>query len=733
MSDSQTPSTIHDVFPLVPEDALPGLLVGLTARDAAEELATHGESDSAFANIADWMLRHPSSCLGSMLPGLWLARDTPINSPDLAVRNLAALSRLSLVVWGDVLELTPSHLIDIQGFGEGCLRPFLTVAASVATEACCLAAPPKTCPTVDAFEPRRFTPRLGFRVSEFKRLADWAMSEKGAVSVADLLAACAASSLPDDIALLSDALRTMRLDEVVGFAPTESIEKLVTDLCGVLDKRMQTIFLARISLNNQRTLDDLATELGGITKERVRQVSVKAEEKIREALRSSRFTRVVWRAHSLSTMLGAAIPRGPQLENAFNVVANGVSDAGRERVLDLLLWLAGPYSWESSLGWLCKAEVPDRNVLESCSDERGRVDLDRVRSRLAEVGLLPDAQTTWIEQVGRVKFVEGSWLLWDGSVPDKAFRLLEIWGEPATPEQIVDAIGEGHDLKASRNRLFDDERFMRVDMNRIGLRSWGLEEYSSIAEEIDQELERRGGPADIDDVVSTLVSRFSLREASVWLYVTAPMFVIEGSTVRRRTTGDPLPAVQPVTEIPDCYLLGPDSLVWRMDISTETLRGSGRLLPSPIGAWLGVLPGGRLSLAANGGTVRVTWPGTSPNGPSLGSVRFLAEALNAQPGDQGLLCFHRDSKTIALTVIDREAMEAAQGLRRLSLLTGIPHADGDAGFLHALGVALGTRGTRAAVCAELMRRGEHELASLIPPESVSPDLDAAIDAMRDLF
>ena len=63
-------------------------------------------------------------------------------------------------------------------------------------------------------------------------------------------------------------------------------------------------------------------------------------------------------------------------------------------------------------------------------------------------------------------------------------------------------------------------------------------------------------------------------------------------------------------------------------------------------------------------------------------------------------------------------------------------------LLHGEGVATGaglaatagaTTGTLAAVGAALRGRGESALAALVPPESESPELDAAIDALKNLF
>jgi hypothetical protein len=733
MSDNQQPSLIGQVFPLVPKDALPNLLLGLTARDSAIALAMHSESETAFDNIAKWMLSVPSTSLGSILPGLWLARDDRINSPNLPVRNVVALNRLGVTVWGDVLELTASHLLDIRGFGEGSLQTFLAVAACVSVTACCSARPPTRCPTVDVFEPRLFAPRLGFRVRVLRRLADWAANEEDASNIADLLGACLGGQMPDDIAELLETLRQTRLVDIFpDVARTETLGLLVTDLYGVLDPRKQTIFLGRISLYSLRTLEDLASELG-ITRERVRQLSVQAEERILDALKSSRFAPIGWRAHSLALALGTAVPPGPLLDAAIERVARGVPVECRERVMDLLFWIAGPYTRDSVTGWLRNAELPSPTLVAECSDERGRVDVDRVLERLAAGGLTAEAQTAWIDQVGKVKFVDGRWLLWDGSMPDKAARLLELWGNPATPEQIVLAIDEGHEIRSARNRLFDDERFVRVDMTRVGLRSWGMEEYSSIAEEIEKELEARGGVADLDDLIATLVDRFSLRETSIRSYAYAPMFVREGKTIRRRQSGDAHDPVAPVTEVPCCYLLGSDVLTWRVEVTADTIRGSGRQLPASIAAWLGLMPGGRKSFNAAGSTVGVTWPETSALGAALGSIRPLIHRIGASLGDQLLLRFDRDNSNIEASLVDPLAVSEAQCFRRLSLLTGIPHVGGDDSFLQALGVALGTRGTRAAIASEFRRRGEEELAALMPPEATSPDLDAAIDAMADLF
>jgi hypothetical protein len=330
MSNPQPPCTIRVAFPLIPTEALAGLVADLTVHDPITSLAG---SPAAYEPIADWMLRHPAVCLGTALPGLWLARDEEIQSATLPVRIITAFAKQGITVWGEVLDWSPSFLFDLQGFGEGCLLSFLTMAVQVSAEACGRQMPPSRAPLVDTFEPRCLPPSSSFRQTEFRRLVDWAVNEANALTFGDFVSACSRTHIPEDISLLLGDLRSTQLrDMIPGIVREERLEMLVLDLSGILDKRSQTIFQGRTSLKNARTLDELGNELG-VTRERVRQLSVLAEEKVRQALLTARFVPVGWRAHTLRQMLGMAVPAEcPQFDEAIRQVMNGVSDAGRERV-----------------------------------------------------------------------------------------------------------------------------------------------------------------------------------------------------------------------------------------------------------------------------------------------------------------------------------------------------------------------------------------------------------------
>jgi hypothetical protein len=725
---------ILSALPHLPESCLAGFLTGFSPRDSINSLVHSAELTSVCDAVARWMLQNPSRGLGTTLPGLWLARDQEIQIGPLPVRIGKALTRLSITVWGDVLELTPSILLDICGFGQGSLEPFLTAAVAVSMEACSHQAPPTRVPTVDSFEVRCFPRRPSFKAAQFACLVDWAVSEMNATVLNDVMTISSQPQLPEDIVLLCDAIRMTPLADLVpGVARKEPLETILVDLWGVLDERDRLIFAGRISLNHQCTLEGLANQVG-VTKERVRQLALRAESRIRDALATPRFTPIGWRAHTLLARLGTAVPGNTEhLKDAIEFVTRGMSDTDRVRILDLLFWLAGPYTWDSDTGWLRSGEIPGPEVIDAYADERGNVDLLRLQQHLAKCGMLPAVQPVWCDQIGNLRKIGDCWMKWVGTIADKAARILDVWGKPATPEEIVVGIGEGHDVRGTRARLFEDERFMRVDMTRVALRSWGLEEYSTIAEEIDQEIDRQGGTADINELVSTLIARFNLREQSIRIGTNAPMFFIHDGTIRRRTEADPHDPVPPVTTTAGCYLLRPEVLAWRIEINTDSLRGSGRPMPTSIAAWLGVLPGSRRSLIAEGDMVNVSWPATSGSGPSLGSIRSQLETEEAGVGDEVLVVFGREKGTVAVTRLDPVAVNSTQGIERLSILTGLSLEDGGTLFLHALGQALGTRGTHASIKAALRERGESALAALVPIEEESPDLDEAIAALKGLF
>ena len=309
--------------------------------------------------------------------------------------------------------------------------------------------------------------------------------------------------------------------------------------------------------------------------------------------------------------------------------------------------------------------------------------------------------------------------------------LLALLKRPATADELNEMIGEGHSVRSLRNRLLDDERFVRTDRRRTGLRRWGLEEYSGIVDEIEEEIERRGGEADVDDLVRTITTQFGLRIGSVISYTTVPRFVIESRRIRVRRAEEPYVPTRTLFDEAGAFLIDDDRCSYRLRVDGDVLRGSGRSLPQGVGAWLGVQPGARRRVRLpDGDLLLVSWPESALLGPALGSLRRQAIALGAEDGDYLLLVFDRASDGVEADVVRRVDLDAATDWRRGSLLTGLRATD-EAEFEQALAFALG-----AFSAAELRRRcrsrGEQELAELLRVET-SSELDDALERLKEVL
>src|SRR5439155_1444060 len=93
------------------------------------------------------------------------------------------------------------------------------------------------------------------------------------------------------------------------------------------------------------------------------------------------------------------------------------------------------------------------SLLASAVDEDGRVDLDKLRENLSELGLVPAAQDELIKEERAIRKIAGSWFWWHGTVADKAATVLAALGQPATAAELNDLIGEGHNQRGVRGRL----------------------------------------------------------------------------------------------------------------------------------------------------------------------------------------------------------------------------------------------------------------------------------------
>lgn len=431
----------------------------------------------------------------------------------------------------------------------------------------------------------------------------------------------------------------------------------------------------------------------GVTRERVRQLQRRTERRLRRELDDSPAASELARA--LRDSLGVAYPLDA-LGEAPELAAMAPSGADMDADERAELWRAS--IWHAGFaialrrfepaegGWALRAGVTPDDLLAGLrerAETTGRLALRDARAALAAASVSPTVVTALLDETpnGMKRFGE-TFLPWPPSLTDKAEVILRWLGRPATDVELFDLIEESRSRRGFRNRLTEDRRFMRTDRSTFALRDWGLEKYRGISDEIVAIIAQNGGDARMNDIVIAVTDRFTVAESSVRAYANAPRFVSENGRVRLRTDEPVNIAFPDPLTVAGVYRPAPDRLRYLLAVIRDTMRGSGRMVPSPVANALGVGPGkDAIYESATGVRVRISWLMASPSGPNIGSVKSLAEATGSRIGDRLALDFDLSRRAVAATRVPA----GAGGAERLRLSLGEDPGDRP---LEALAAAL---------------------------------------------
>ena len=138
-----------------------------------------------------------------------------------------------------------------------------------------------------------------------------------------------------------------------------------------------------------------------------------------------------------------------------------------------------------------------------------------------------------------------------------------------------------------------------------------------------------------------------IAETSIRSYLSAPGFVIENGTARRRTEVDGWPAVPPLNTARGAFHNGPNEIRIALPVTFDVLRGSGQTLNPAIATALGINPGQQRSFTgalpsspSSGGSRQPTAPASAPY---AGRPRLSA------PNSMTPSCWHSTCATTPLT------------------------------------------------------------------------------------
>ena len=270
-----------------------------------------------------------------------------------------------------------------------------------------------------------------------------------------------------------------------------------------LDERYQAILAKRLFAWNPKTLEEMGQEFG-VTRERVRQLEVKARGRLNDIVTGD--TRSADVARLVRTQIRGVRPLEELLAEA-PALAVEVVTVGQPawRVIDVL-----DDAYEIADGWCAEPsfEAARRDTavfLDELADAYGVVRLADVTLSDDEAGALPWLKD-WLIYLGyevRDEFV----LLKTASLNDMAAAILSIEGAPLTFDELHQKVGRGAP-GSLRNQVSTDPTFTKVDREHFALTEWGLEGYTNIRGEIGKLLEQADGELPLATVVESLVDRF---------------------------------------------------------------------------------------------------------------------------------------------------------------------------------------------------------------------------------
>jgi hypothetical protein len=499
--------------------------------------------------------------------------------------------------------------------------------------------------------------------------------------------------------------------------PDRPLPELIDEIFARLDDRQRAIAGDRLYFDPRQlqgqaaqraTLDELAQRFS-VTRERIRQIERDLRDHVLTWMNSPQAAPLTAHLSWLGTRLGSAVP-------ADDLAAAVPWHRTELTTLAIPAWrfvrtlLTG---YEQVDGWLVAGGADDLREKTRQLFADGPRPLEEAVTMVTRLGVREDVAERWLASVPHLRVLEGHVVPWPRSLHDKAEAVLGIAGAPLTPEEIQSRIGEDYSLVGVRNHLASDERFIRLDRNKYGLRSWGGDEYLGIREMIGREIERSGGEASVSTIVDSLTSRYDVSESSIRAYAGGPGFERTQRGWIRIAVPEEAEPYQPRRDVSmtrRCFR-SRDGRWWhRVDINAEHLRGSGSPLPTGFAAHLGMAPGGQLTVSIPGGEVMISWH----NQPTIGSIRPVLAEYNAAEGDHVFLTVSDGGE-----LLTRFLPAAAAGLpplnQALYLIGYTAPVASEAEGLRLIGARIGLPEgvVREEVLGRLRERGDRDILQFL--------------------
>ncbi|MFI7444278.1 sigma factor-like helix-turn-helix DNA-binding protein [Nonomuraea indica] len=493
--------------------------------------------------------------------------------------------------------------------------------------------------------------------------------------------------------------------------PDRPLPELIDSVFAALDDRQRAIARDRLYAGRRATLDELAQRFS-VTRERIRQIERDLREYVDNWLGGPEAVPLVAHVAWLRGRLGSAVP-------ADDLAAAVPWHRAELRALGIPIWrfvrtlLTG---YEQADGWLIAGGAEELREKTRQLFADGPRPLAEAVTMVSQLGVREDVAERWITSVPQIRVLDQHVVPWPRSINEKTEAVLLVSGQPLSPEEIQDRIGEDYSLVGIRNQLTADDRFRRVDRNKYGLTRWGGDEYLGIREMIAREIERAGGEASVSTIVTNLTSRYDVSESSVRAYAGGPGFErTQRGWIRVAGTspGGEAEPYQPRRDVSETRrsFRSRDGRWWhRVDVNAEHLRGSGSPLPTGFAAYLGMAPGGQLTASTPSGDVVISWH----NQPTMGSIRNVLADFKASEGDHVFLTVS-DGGELLTRYLPAAPVSLPPLNRALYLIGYTAPVNSELEGLRLIGARIGLpdTATRDEVLARLRERGDRDILGFL--------------------
>ncbi len=294
---------------------------------------------------------------------------------------------------------------------------------------------------------------------------------------------------------------------------------------GQFPSREQAIMRHRI-FRSRMTLEELGQQFG-VTRERIRQLETRLKKELNDYFASMEGLLIRRYATELQKDLGSAVPSEWLDEYCRARLSPSIASADDlDLVAAYALWVAGPYCGHGR--WISAGDFSTEDTaatLLARLDERGWISPAVARDTLLGAGIREVHHKDWLGSHGFVVADEG-WLPKLRNIPDRVEQILRYRGMPVQAEELY-ILADCESERSLRNRLLEDKRFKKISrQGHFALSEWPqYEEYSGIAEEIAEEIEKQGGSAKSEVLIEELSKRYGVSPNSVYQYLSAPMFI----------------------------------------------------------------------------------------------------------------------------------------------------------------------------------------------------------------